>query len=61
LVKFIVSPNGEVVNGEILRSPRLGMAIELVKVMKRMPKWTSGKRNEIPTLMSYTLPVAFSL
>jgi TonB family protein len=58
-VFFIVSPTGEVVDGEVIRSPRLDFAMEAVRVFKQMPRWTPGKQNGKPVPVRYILPLRF--
>ncbi|MES2734165.1 MAG: TonB family protein [Bacteroidota bacterium] len=59
LVKFTIAPTGEVIDGEIIYSPRLDFAIEVVRLMKLMPNWTPGKQNGKPVPVKYALPIQF--
>ncbi len=62
-VKFVVEPDGAISNVEILRGVQGGAGCdkEAIRVVKSMPKWSSGKQNGRPVRVYFNLPVNFQL
>lgn len=59
--RFIVNEDGSVSDVEILRSVHPLLDAEAVRVVKAMPKWTSGKVNGKAVKVRYSLPLVFRL
>lgn len=59
--RFIITEKGEVVNVEVLNKSYENMQREVIRVLKRMPKWEPGKIDGIPVSAYYKLPVTFSV
>ena len=62
IVQFIVAEDGTIENVEVARSggdPSLDR--EAVRVIKKMPKWTPGKKRGKAVRLKYTVPVNFRL
>ena len=60
-VKFVVDENGNVKNPVIIRGIGAGCDEEVIRVVKKMPKWKPGEINGIKIAVYYTLPCKFSL
>ncbi len=58
-VKFVVEPNGNISNVEVLRGIGYGCDEEAMRVVQSMPKWIPGKRKGKPVRVSVTIPVKF--
>jgi TonB family protein len=61
VVKFIINPNGEPVDVEIIRKQTPEMNDECIRVVKGMPKWKPGILDEKPVSVSYNVTVRFLL
>ena len=59
LVRFMVSATGEVANLEIVQSAGTSFDREVLRVMKRMPKWTPAVQNGHHIAVSFVQPVTF--
>lgn len=59
LVLFTVSETGEIVDGAIMKSPRVDFALEVIRVCKHMPRWTPGQKDGESVPVKYILPVKF--
>ena len=60
-VKFVVDENGDVKNPVIIRGIGAGCDEEVIRVVKKMPKWKPGEINGIKIAVYYTIPCKFSL
>lgn len=60
-VKFVVDENGNVKNPVIIRGIGAGCDEEVIRVVKKMPKWKPGEINGVKIEVYYTLPCKFSL
>jgi protein TonB len=62
-VYFVVNKDGKVSNVEVKRGVKGGPGLdkEAIRVISSLPKWTPGKQNGRPAMVSYTLPVRFVL
>ncbi|MES2734454.1 MAG: energy transducer TonB [Bacteroidota bacterium] len=58
---FVVSANGEIIDGEIASSSRMDFAVEVARILKLTPRWIPGKQNGKSVPVSFTLPVKFTL
>jgi periplasmic protein TonB len=58
-VKFVVSKEGEVTNVEIIQSGRPDLDKEVLRVVKRMPRWKPGMQGGRAVAVYFHLPVTF--
>lgn len=58
-VKFTVELDGSISNIQIVRKLGYGCDEEVVRVLKRMPKWSPAKLNGKNVRSYYTMPVSF--
>lgn len=61
LVKFIVGLNGEIEKAWISQSGHISLKIEALRLVNSMPNWIPGKNHNLPTKVSYTIPINFNL
>jgi protein TonB len=59
LIKFQVATDGAVTGFEVLQSGGREFDREVIRVLKRMPKWKPAIRNDQPVAWFYTQPVTF--
>ena len=60
-VNFVVEPNGEISNEEVLRGIGGGCDEEAVRVVKSMPNWKPGKQRGSAVRCAFTVPIIFKL
>ena len=60
-VEFIVERDGSVSHVKVTRGIGGGCNEEAARVVAQMPRWASGKMNDSPVRVQYTLPVKFTL
>ena len=58
-IKFKVNADGSINTFEIVTSGGLKFDNEVVRVMKKMPKWVPALQNGINVPVNYVLPVTF--
>lgn len=58
-VKFVVSYNGEIYGYEVMQSAGNAFNDEVLRVLKKMPKWNPGKYKGQPVSVYYIIPVKF--
>jgi protein TonB len=58
-VRFMVSATGEVTHFEIVQSAGTSFDREVLRVMKKMPKWTPAIQNGHQIAVSFVQPVTF--
>jgi TonB family protein len=58
---FVVEPNGEITNVQIIRGVNEDLNQEAVRVVKQMQKWTPGNHEGKPVRVRLHLPVKFVL
>ncbi|MBC5994757.1 energy transducer TonB [Pontibacter cellulosilyticus] len=61
VVTFVVAPNGEIRDAEVLKGLGYGTDEEALRVVRGMPNWKPGKQNGRPVAVRYTLPIRFSM
>lgn len=61
VVSFVVNPDGNLSNFEVLVSPSDNLAEEALRVVKSMPKWQPGKQRGKAVKVRVNLPVMFKL
>jgi protein TonB len=59
LIRFQVGTDGAVTGFEILQSGGTGYDHEVIRVLKRMPRWKPAIQNNLPVSRSFTQPVTF--
>ncbi len=60
-VNFIVDKDGNIKDVKLIRGIGAGCDEEAVRVIKAMPTWKPGKQNGRGAIVSFTVPVNFSL
>ncbi|MBK8555235.1 MAG: energy transducer TonB [Lewinellaceae bacterium] len=60
-VSFVIDQNGKVVTPKILKSLGEGCDEEVLRVIRAMPSWIPGKKDDKTVSVAYTLPVKFKL
>lgn len=60
-VQFTIGTDGSVIpeSIEILRSPHKDFDKEVIRVIKKMPKWTPGEQRGKKVAVTHTLPIRF--
>lgn len=61
IVKFVVEINGSISNVKVVRSLDKDLDEEVVRLVKKMPKWKPGRMNGVAVRSYYTLPVLFRI
>lgn len=61
VIRFVVSPTGEISNVEILRGVDPSCDREAKRLIAGMPKWIPGKQNGIAVPVYFTVPIVFRL
>jgi len=61
LCGFVIEKDGSINIVEVVRPLQHWFDAEAIRVIKRMPKWTPGKKNGKPVRVYYTLPVRVRL
>ena len=61
LVRFIVTPDGDIENEQIIRSVDPQLSAEALRVVRNMPKWKPATKDGKNVVCEYNLPVNFKL
>ena len=61
LVTFVIEKDGSVGNAEILKSPDKSLAVEVLRVIGKSPKWTPGKQRGEAVRVKFGMPVDFAV
>lgn len=59
LIKFFVATDGTVTNFEVLQSAGKSFDNEVIRVLRKMPKWKPAIQNGQPVAKAFTQPVTF--
>jgi periplasmic protein TonB len=59
MVKFLVSTDGNITGFEIVQSGGAAFDNEVIRVLKKMPKWKPAVKNGQPVAVTFTQPVTF--
>lgn len=59
IAEFVVEVDGSLSNIRIIQGIGGGCDEEVIKAIKNMPRWKSGKINKKPVRVLYTLPLTF--
>ncbi|MEO8516989.1 MAG: energy transducer TonB [Flavobacterium sp.] len=57
---FTIAETGEIKNLRIVEFPEIGMATEVIRVIKLAPKWEPAKRGTKPISINVRYPIVFS-
>jgi antitoxin component YwqK of YwqJK toxin-antitoxin module len=60
IATFVVDTDGSITDIKIKRHVAKAFDDEVIRVIKKMPRWTPGKEYNNPVRVYYTLPVSFS-
>ncbi|WP_345169406.1 energy transducer TonB [Nibribacter koreensis] len=61
VLTFVVSPSGEIGNIEVLKGLGYGTEEEVVRVIKKMPRWKPGIQNGNAVPVKFTLPIRLQI
>ncbi|MDL2230676.1 energy transducer TonB [Alistipes sp. OttesenSCG-928-L06] len=61
LVRFVIDSDGAIADWEIMRSPSVAMAREVIRIIRSSPKWEPGEKDNEKVRVRITLPVDFKL
>lgn len=59
LVRFYVGTDGSITNFDVVQSGGKEYDNEVIRVLKKMPKWKPASQNGVPVSVSFTQPVTF--
>ncbi|HEV7331753.1 MAG TPA: energy transducer TonB [Flavisolibacter sp.] len=59
LIRFHVAEDGSITNFHVVRSAGASFDNEVIRVLKKMPKWTPAMQGGRPLPVSFTQPVTF--
>lgn len=58
---FIIEKDGSVTNIKILKSPHELLSNEVIRILKKAPKWTPGRQRGRVVRVRYSLPIPFKI
>lgn len=61
IVTFVVNTDGTIVGVKTVRSKDVNLSMEAERVVKMMPKWIPGRKNDKPVRSRFDLPILFRL
>ncbi len=61
ILDFVIDVDGSIVSPRILNNVWPSIDEEAIRIIRSMPKWTPGKRNDKIVKCTYTLPIRFRL
>jgi protein TonB len=59
LIRFLVDIDGSVNGFEVVQSGGRAYDQEVIRVLKKMPKWKPAIQNNLPVVRNFTQPVTF--
>ncbi|MBR3896535.1 MAG: energy transducer TonB [Bacteroidaceae bacterium] len=59
IATFVINEQGKVVEPTIIQSVHPLLDREVVRMIKRMPKWKPAEEKGVPVRVKYTMPVPF--
>ena len=59
IFEFTVNENGEVKNIKVVRDLGTNSAVELIRVLRKAPKWQPASRGGKPVSINLKMPLAF--
>ncbi|PSK92644.1 energy transducer TonB [Taibaiella chishuiensis] len=60
VVRFVVEPDGSLSNPVVVDKVGNGCEEELLRVIRKMPRWNPGREQGAFVAVYYTLPISFS-
>lgn len=60
-VKFVIETDGTLNEIRVVRSPDKSLSDEVVRVLKRSPKWSPAMQGGQPVRVTFTMPVDFQI
>jgi protein TonB len=60
-IKFTVTTNGTIENAFIQKTVYPSLDTEALRLVKNMPKWQPGKKNDTPQKVVFNIPIPFKL
>lgn len=61
IVRFVITPNGEVTDAKVTKAVSPEVDEEALRVVRSMPKWKPGLQDNIPVSVFFDIPINFSL
>ena len=61
LVAFVIEKDGSVTNAKVVKSAHTSLSKEAIRVIKRMPKWIPGKKDDNLVRTMLIMPFFFSI
>lgn len=61
LVNFVINNKGAIQDVKVPKPVNTLLDKEAIRVIKGMPKWTPGKKDNKTVSVQYTLPIVFKL
>ena len=58
-IKFTVTDKGTIENAELQKAVYPSLDAEALRLVKNMPKWQPGKKNDIPQKVVFNIPIVF--
>jgi protein TonB len=58
-IRFFVSVDGEITDFEVIQSAGRAFDNEVIRVLKKMPRWKPAIQNGQPIARAFTQPVTF--
>ena len=59
--QFIIEASGEVTNVKIIKGVDEYIDAETIRLLRKMPKWTPGQKNNLNVRTKFFLPINFKL
>jgi TonB family protein len=60
-INFIITQTGEVESFKIIKSVNKQLDDEVIKLLKKMPRWSPGLSQGVPVRISYNMPITYAL
>jgi TonB family protein len=61
LINFVVDRDGKITRVKVVHGIGGGCDEEAVRVISKMPAWSPGKQGGKPVLVSYSVPIKYTL
>jgi protein TonB len=61
MAAFVVDAEGSVSNVDIVQTPDKAFSDEVIRVLKKSPKWKAGKSGGKPVSVKYAVPIDFAI
>jgi TonB family protein len=60
-IKFTVTAKGTIENAEVQKAVYPSLDAEALRLVKGMPKWQPGRKNDMPQKVIFNIPIPFKL